>query len=233
MAPPPPAVPSPGDPAIEQAASIVLLRTATPPRFLLGARSMAAEFMPGRYVFPGGRLEEADHQTSPVLGLADTCRAALALSTPPGRVDALLVCALRELHEESGVRILGPASPHPPDASPASRTTPKSASVRFLCRAITPPGYTRRFDTRFFLINTDAIRTEDTLDALHPPTGELTHLHWARIDACDHLPLAFITRTIIRTVRAVLASPGTTPPVLHVVRNCLPTSCPLVMGSCK
>src|SRR5882672_2862211 len=45
------------------AATLIIVDTATgEPRVLLGRRRLDMVFMPGRYVFPGGRVDPADKQ---------------------------------------------------------------------------------------------------------------------------------------------------------------------------
>lgn len=74
----------------------------------------------------------------------------------------LVLCALRELYEETGLHLapdimensLNSASLSHPFSShclPSDQFIPLFENIIFLSRAITPPGIKHRFDTRFFL----------------------------------------------------------------------------------
>ncbi|MGK2954453.1 MAG: NUDIX hydrolase [Solirubrobacterales bacterium] len=104
-----------GDPTEPRAAAtVILLRDHEVDgtlEVLLLRRSEQARFMPNVWVFPGGALDPEDGE-----GL-----------------DGLKVCAIRELHEEAGVRL-----------HPETRLVP-------LARWVTPEVIRTRFDTWFFL----------------------------------------------------------------------------------
>jgi 8-oxo-dGTP pyrophosphatase MutT (NUDIX family) len=65
--------------AKDAATLIVIDRSGPEPKVLLGKRHSSHVFMPGKFVFPGGRVDAAD-QTMPVAGAlhADTERQLLA-----------------------------------------------------------------------------------------------------------------------------------------------------------
>lgn len=158
------------------AAGVVVLRDGPRgPEVLLGCRSARARFMPGVYVFPGGRLDPLDRRAS---GFQE------ALELPTGAVDgatrsklaALARCALREVWEETGMLLgrpgaprLGPATAPPPARSPVAPpiSSPVSSpwpafakaglapafdGLRLAARAITPAVSPIRYHTRFFLL---------------------------------------------------------------------------------
>ncbi len=166
-------------PDIRAAATLVLLRaTAHGPAVLMGQRGAAAAFMPSKYVFPGGAVDPTDHADA---GDADP---RLALHCPENAPSptALYNAARRELHEETGL------------------TLPATAPLRFIFRAITPPGRSRRFDARFFLA--DAAHLTMDPDAF---TGdaELTHLHWVPLTNTRPLDLPFITEVVLAEVASL------------------------------
>lgn len=172
---------------IRAAATVILWRdTAEGPEILMGQRGAAAVFMPSKYVFPGGAVDPEDISAPNAMVMPPECRARLALHCPEDAPDAdtLLTAALREVHEETGLR------PAP------------NASLRFVFRAITPPGRTRRFDARFFLISAADIAgdTHGFSDA----TDELSHLHWIGLKAARALDLPFITEVVLAEVTAML-----------------------------
>lgn len=125
------------------------------PKFLMGQRSEAHIFMPGYFVFPGGRVERADYR-SQTIHSADAKRIS-AQTSRKNLPSALLNCALRETREETGLDL----SEH-------------AMHKRYVGRAITPPGQVRRFDTRFFL----TIVERQSLAPILPPDNELITLDW-------------------------------------------------------
>lgn len=171
---------------IRAAATVVLWReTSNGLQILMGQRGAGAAFMPSKYVFPGGAVDVTD--LSEPGRIAPECHARLLAHCP---IDApgpgmLVTAALRELHEETGLR---PA----PDAE-----------LRFIFRAITPPGRTRRFDARFFLVSAAGVQgdTETFSDA----EDELSHLHWIGLSEARALDLPFITEVVLAEVTALLA----------------------------
>lgn len=171
---------------IRAAATVILWREAeTGRQVLMGQRGAGAAFMPSKYVFPGGAVD-ADEASVPGR-LSVECRERLAALCPEGAPDpeTLVAAALRELHEETG---LIPA----PDAM-----------FRFVFRAITPPGRTRRFDARFFLVSAAGVRG-DTL-GFSGAADELSHLHWIGLADARALDLPFITEVVLAEVTALLA----------------------------
>ncbi len=175
------------DEPIRPAATVILWReTPAGPEILMGQRGAAAVFMPSKYVFPGGAVDPQDQTGAPV-ALAADCLDRLGLRCPDGAPDALTLAraGLRELHEETGLR-------------PAA-----GAALRFVFRAITPPGRSRRFDARFFLVPAAGVQgdTEHFSDA----TDELSHLHWIGLAEARALDLPFITEVVLAEVTALLA----------------------------
>jgi 8-oxo-dGTP pyrophosphatase MutT (NUDIX family) len=130
------------------AATVVVLREGDPFEFLLLRRNDKVAFMAGSYVFPGGRLDPADH---PDAG------SALA---PPAFADltaaqeaAYRRAAVREVMEEANVAI------EPADLAP-------------LAHWVTPEIEIRRYDTRFFLARMPAGQ-----EPRHDE-GEMTAMAW-------------------------------------------------------
>ena len=84
--------------AIKDAATIILIRDRdTNPRILMGQRGSKAAFMPNKYVFPGGAIENADHDVPLGAPLDDltSLRLAEESARPPS---AIAIAAIRELH---------------------------------------------------------------------------------------------------------------------------------------
>ncbi len=167
-------------PLIRPAATIILLRGDA---VLMGQRGAGAVFMPDKYVFPGGAVDAADH-TVPA-PLDPDCVRRLAQFTVPDTPPphALARAALRELHEETGL-LLAP-----------------NTCLRFVFRAITPPGRSRRFDARFFLA--DAANIIGDADDFTRAEDELSHLHWVPLTQARALDLPFITEVVLAEITAL------------------------------
>ena len=130
------------------AATVIVLREGDPFEFLLLRRNDKVAFMAGSYVFPGGRLDPADH---PDPGSA---------LEPPAFPDltaaeeaAYRRAAVREVMEEANVVIA------PSDLAP-------------LAHWVTPEIEIRRYDTRFFLARMPAGQ-----EPRHDE-GEMTAMAW-------------------------------------------------------
>src|SRR5690606_13151979 len=91
------------------AATLILVdRTGATPRVLMGKRHAGHVFMPGKYVFPGGRVDSTDHTIPVATPLAPVVEEKLLRDTTkmgPARARALAVAALREICEETGICI--------------------------------------------------------------------------------------------------------------------------------
>ncbi len=153
----------------------------------MGQRGANAAFMPSKYVFPGGAVDEADYHSADI-PLDPGTHALLSNDAKPGASQALCYAAMRELREETGLMLL-----------------PRGNHLRFIFRAITPPGRPRRFDARFFLA--DAIGIETDLDDFSNASDELNHLHWIDLVAAKSLDLPFITEVVLSEVMAILKNP--------------------------
>lgn len=193
---------------IKDAATIVVLdRHATDgPSVLMGQRGKKAVFMPSKYVFPGGALDENDLSirfSSPLtpssLGRLQAEQRAESRATPEG----LAAAALRELAEETGL-LCGPSG-LAPESWPeyvAGGITPDPSGLVYFFRAITPPHQPRRFDTRFFLLDTAMIHG-DPRD-FSRASDELSNIHWVPVAEARQLDLPFITEIVLAEIGALL-----------------------------
>ena len=182
----------------KDAASLILWREgARGIEVLMGRRHRDMRFMPGVLVFPGGRVDLADYHARPASDLAPATRRMLELSAKPSLAEALGVCALRELHEETGLvmgEILGRRD----------RLSPALEPLHYLTRAITPADRPIRFHARFLIAEakhaTGAIKE----------SGELEEVRFFALDELAEQPLAKITSMIVGEFRGWLAlSPQT------------------------
>jgi hypothetical protein len=67
-------------------------------------------------------------------------------------------------------------------------------------RALTPPGRTRRFDARFFLVDADALATDP--DDFTAASDELSHLQWVSLTDVRSFDMPFITEVVLSEIEA-------------------------------
>ena len=155
------------------AATLILARNgAGGPEVFLMQRTLKANFVAGAYVFPGGAVDPGD--ADPFWGdnpdHFDDRRASRLLGVAEGGL-TYWIAAIRECFEESGLLLAqddngdapGPEQLTALRARVAAgeldfntlcreeRLRPTLGALRYFSHWITPPGLSRRFDTRFFL----------------------------------------------------------------------------------
>ena len=167
---------------------------------LLLKRDRNASFVPGAYVFPGGRVDPADW-TKQTLASVDglttetaATRLGLVGTSPPAI--AYYIAALREAFEETGILVgVGPNAQAPPTAAENVEVEVlrkglmegsvsfnealenlscriDGSSIEYLAHWITPEQEPRRFDTRFF-----AVRVQADAEPIFDPR-EMTEALW-------------------------------------------------------
>jgi len=183
------------------ASTVVLLRADDPFEVFLVRRNDSIAFLGGAHVFPGGRVDPADH-TDDVDATAENIRAAVArMADVPAEVAiAHHVAAIRELFEEAGVLLARPLTARSVDRLAADRRDLLSGQTTFadiidrehlqlsldelayFAHWVTPEIEIRRFDTRFFIA-----RAPEGQTPIHD-AGETTHSEWAEparaIESC-------------------------------------------------
>ncbi len=172
-------------------------------RIVMGRRHMRHKFMPGLFVFPGGRVDKSDGSIPTPDNLHPEVEAKLIAKmkgrSSPRRARALAMAAIRETYEEAGLfigRKTGFQTNHQHWAAFAERgIAPHIANLRVVARAITPPRRPRRFDAWFFVAFASEIA--DRLPDGHGPSGELEEICWLGFDEARNLELPRITRTVI------------------------------------
>src|SRR6476661_4555459 len=87
----------------DSASLIILDRTGPSPKVLLGRRHEGHAFMPGKFVFPGGRVEAADAAMPSATELDPKAAAKLMQGASARRARALALAAVRETFEETGL----------------------------------------------------------------------------------------------------------------------------------
>lgn len=179
---------------------------------LMGERHGTHQFMPNKFVFPGGRVDRSDARVAPQVELRPEVREKLACGCSPGKARALAMAAVRETFEEAGVLVGRPIARPPRTRSVAwaaflrHGVSPSLEILDFIARAITPPGSPRRFDTRFFMASAEHIHG-DVRDELEG-SGELLDLRWVTLAEAKALDLPEITSLVLDEVRKRLASPA-------------------------
>lgn len=169
------------------------------PDVLLGRRRRSLRFLPGFYVFPGGRLEAQDSRPSAFQERPPAPPAGTDRSTRR-RMASFIRAALRETFEETGL-LLGRAGSAPePRRKPwpgvwrhyAERgLEPAFADLNLVARAITPSVSPIRFHTRFFLAD-GALAQGQPRDS-----DELEDVGWVPLSRVAALPLIDVTQMVL------------------------------------
>ncbi len=192
------------------AATLMLIdRSGATPKVLLGRRHANHKFMPGKFVFPGGRIEPLDARMPAVSELhPETAKKLNERVAAPGAdyARAFALAAVREVAEETGLllgvkRDQAPATPGEIWAEFAkARVHPDLGQIHFIARAITPPRRPRRFDTRF--LTADASAIAHTIEGVVGPDSELVELVWVPIERATHLDMPTITGIVLEELLA-------------------------------
>jgi 8-oxo-dGTP pyrophosphatase MutT (NUDIX family) len=196
----------------KDASTLILIdRAAKVPKVLLGRRHAGAKFMPDKFVFPGGRMEKSDRLVavaSPLNAQVESHLMRRVQRPSADKARGLAMAAIRETFEETGL-LIGrhmeiPPTPGGPDPFADTGIYPDLAALQFVARAITPPKRPRRFDTRFFAADAEAIghRVGDIIG----PEAELVELVWLPITDAQHLDMPTITRVVLEELQARIAA---------------------------
>lgn len=198
------------------AATLILVDRSGPvPKVLLGRRHANLKFMPGKFVFPGGRVEPKD-AAMPVarpLDPHDEQRLMTRIKRPSARrARAIALAAIRETFEETGL-LLGsrdgngqkmPATPGGPwEGFVQAGLYPDLSAVQFIARAVTPPGRPRRFDTRFFAADYTSVGHK--IEGIVGPDAELVELAWLPLGEAQHLDMPQITAVVLEELESRIA----------------------------
>lgn len=211
------------------AATLILLdRKGKDVLVLMGRRHARHAFMPGKFVFPGGRTDPADSRIS--IGAPLPGEEEKKLLAGPGRASAararaIALSAIRETYEEAGLLIgrKGAFSTAKRDWQGFAEhgVVPSLDVLRFIARAITPPNRVRRFDTRFFSAWRQDVAVELPGGG---PTNELEELVWLPLADARKADIPDITGMILEELESRLADdpllrPGGAVPFFRLVRN--------------
>jgi 8-oxo-dGTP pyrophosphatase MutT (NUDIX family) len=196
------------------AATLMLIdRSGAVPKVLLGRRHHGHKFMPGKFVFPGGRIETLDRAMPALSELHPGTEKKLLERVPQPSADfarGLALAAVRETAEETGL-LLGEKGNEPPETPgeiwtefAKANVYPDLGNLHFIARACTPPRRPKRFDTRFF--TTDASAIAHTIEGVVGPDSELVELTWVPIEEAAQLDMPTITGVVLEELGARVAA---------------------------
>lgn len=197
-------VPGPALRPKDAATLIIVRRDQDGLRVLMGQRHAKMAFQPNKYVFPGGRIDPCDQRIAAGGALRPEVAAKLETDITPARARGLALAAIRETFEETGLVVGEPSTEVPRSRAPAwrryfaHRVVPRLDRLTLVARAITPPGRTRRFDARFFMVDADAIACH--AEVAHPE--ELLTPTWLTFAQARALDLPSITRRVLDEAEA-------------------------------
>jgi 8-oxo-dGTP pyrophosphatase MutT (NUDIX family) len=198
----------------KDAATLILIdRSGEVPKVLVGKRHDKVVFMPGKFVFPGGRVDKDDHRVPVAAPIPVELEANLFKGSPKtsaSRAKSLAVAAIREACEETGLclgrRVDGAAPKLDGPWAPFTEAglLPDPSSLFLIARAITPPGRIKRFDTRFFTADASAI-THRVEGVIHPD-AELVELVWVELGSSPLADLHAMTKNVLNELEQRLAT---------------------------
>jgi len=195
----------PNRPPKDASTLILLDRSGPAAKVLMGKRHHGHVFLPNKFVFPGGSVDPADRKMTAGAPLDPRAEAKLMLHLrrpSAAKAQALALAAIRETFEETGL-FLGQKRDNAPKAPPGpwsafaeANIHPDLSTVHFIARAITPPGRSRRYDTRFF--TADATAIAHRIEGKVGPDAELVELVWLPLDGIkERIDLLAITEIVL------------------------------------
>jgi 8-oxo-dGTP pyrophosphatase MutT (NUDIX family) len=197
----------------DSATLILIDRAHQVPKVLLGRRHERHRFLPGKFVFPGGRIEPSDKLMAASAALHDRHLARLMLRTKRpslAKAASFALAAVRETYEETGLMIGVPSAdpvPVPPgvwEAFAKARILPDLSQIHFIARAITPPKRPLRFDSRFFAADVATIARRE--DGFVGPDKELVELVWLPLNEARKLDMPGITAVVLEELQDRIAA---------------------------
>jgi 8-oxo-dGTP pyrophosphatase MutT (NUDIX family) len=221
--PPPAGPPAAGGPAARHPAPRGL-------EVLLLRRARTSRFVPGAFVFPGGRVDRTDTSPSALAHLPADVLARLArrlgLDRNEAQAAGYLFAALRETFEETGIlSAFRPASEPEGAASPDEavldtlrqallddRITmadlltqlaldPALDDLAYIAHWVTPEAEPRRYDTRFFALRVGETRAVRVIPEEISEARWLAPAHALELHRTGELPMIFPT---IRTLEELV-----------------------------
>jgi 8-oxo-dGTP pyrophosphatase MutT (NUDIX family) len=188
---------------VDAATLIIVDESHAQPRILMGKRSKHHAFLPGKFVFPGGRVDNADSRINYAGKYHDATyqklQTTLSARQSDKRLNGLGLAAIRETYEEAGI-LIGTRTKKNQTSKNLDwndffthNIMPDISGLHFLAQAITPPRRVRRFNTRFFIVSAEKIAARLS----ESPSGELESLQWLPHTKCLELDLPRITKMVL------------------------------------
>jgi 8-oxo-dGTP pyrophosphatase MutT (NUDIX family) len=197
----------------DSATLILIDRAGTVPKVLLGRRHERHRFMPGKFVFPGGRIEPADclMATSAPLDARYIARLMRRVRRASAKKAAgFALAAVRETYEETGLMLgartegLVKTPPGAWEEFAKAGVLPDLSAIHFIARAITPPNRPLRFDSRFFAADISAIARRE--NGFVGPDKELVELVWLPMTEARQLDMPGITAVVLEELADRIAA---------------------------
>ena len=198
----------------KDAATLILVdRSGASPKVLVGKRHDKVVFMPGKFVFPGGRVDKSDNRVPVAAPMSKELEDNLLKGSPRisvSRARSLAIAAIREACEETGLCLGRKANGVPARLDGAWKPfadaglLPDPSGLFLIARAITPPGRVRRFDTRFFTADASAIAHR--VEGVIHPDAELVELVWVELGSQPLADLHPMTRNVLGELEKRLAT---------------------------
>ena len=187
------------------------------PKVLLGRRHLRHKFLPGKFVFPGGRVEIADRQMPIAAPLheRDIARLMQRVRRPSAaKAAAFALAAVRETYEETGL-MLGVRRASRPGhrrQNPArrlgglcqGRRAARSRRHAFHRPRHHPAKRPLRFDSRFFAADISAVAHR--AEGFVGPDAELVELVWLPITEARSLDMPGITAVVLEELQDRIAA---------------------------
>ncbi len=197
----------------DSATLILVDNSESVPKVLLGRRHEGHKFLPGKFVFPGGRVEITDRlmPAATPLNARDAARLMQRVKRPSlAKAAGFALAAVRETYEETGLMLGRPG--HDAMTTPAgvwqafaqAGVLPDLSAVHFIARAITPPRRPRRFDSRFFAADVSAVARR--IEGVVGPQAELVELVWLPITEARRLDIPAITAVALDELQDRIAT---------------------------
>ncbi len=132
---------------------------------LMGQRNRASAFLPGFFVFPGGRVDAEDYSVNAATPLESFAVLKMNVGSDRAAATAIAIAAVRETAEETGLMLADDG-----DVGAAASAfwadwkrrgiAPGLSRLTYFGRAITSPISPIRFDARFFIVHADSLQGE-------------------------------------------------------------------------
>ena len=174
---------------------------------LMGRRSRRAAFVPDYFVFPGGRIDPADHTICAATPLDPRSVKRMGVRRNAALAVALAITAVRETFEETGLLLaesgdIGSVAHTEWEYWKARGLAPALDRLSYFGRAITSPISPIRFHARFFIARTEALQGQIE------GTGELSELGFYPVtEVLTHMPIVDVTEFMLNRVIGYTASP--------------------------